>query len=101
MAGPKYPAEDAVRGDFSFGSSGFLVNGIFRESGKALRCVLFPELMKSRKAMGSIRIGDSTITQSWTKAQLKHYGIHHDPDIDPFKAKALLLTSVANEQVSP
>lgn len=100
LAGPEYPTEDAVRGDFSFGSNGFLVNGISRDSGKALRRLLFPELMTSKKGVETRLVGVGIITTEWTKAQLKHYGIHHDPDIDSFKAKALLLTSVANGQVS-
>lgn len=38
------------------------------------------------------------IDRPWIKAQLQHYGIDFSPDIDPFKAKALLLTSVAHGQ---
>lgn len=56
MAGPEYPTGDAVRGDFSFGSNGFLVTGISRKSANSLRCLLFPELMKSKKAIESIRV---------------------------------------------
>jgi len=106
MTGPNYPTEDAIREDFSFGSNGFLVNGISRERGQSLRRLLFPELMTSKKAIESTRMKGniytpSWITPSWTKAQLKHYGICHDPDVEPFRAKALLLMSVANGQVSP
>jgi len=101
MAGPEYPTGDAVRGDFSFGSNGFLVTGIYRESGNSLRRLLFPELLKRKIVVGSNQVGVGIITPSWTKVQLKHYGIDHSPDIEPFKAKALLLTSVANGQVSP
>ena len=100
MAEPRYPTEDATQGPFSFGDSGFLVNNIFRESGKRLKRLLFPELLKREKARTSAEIDTSIIDRSWTKAQLQHYGIHFSPELDPFKAKALLLTSVAHGLVS-
>lgn len=97
---PRYPAEDATQGLFSFGASGFLVNNNFRESGKSLKRLLFPELLKSDKARTSARDDASTIDNSWTKAQLQHYGISFNPELDSFKAKALLLTCVAHGLVS-
>lgn len=100
MTEPRYPTEDATQGPFSFGASGFLVNDTFRESGKRLKRLLFPELLKREKARTPAQVDTSTIGRSWTRAQLHHYGINFSPELDPFKAKALLLTSVAYGLVS-
>lgn len=100
MTEPEYPRSDATQGPFSFGSSGFCVDGNFRESGTRLRRLLFPELLKSEKARNSAQVAADIVDKSWTKAQLQHYGINFSPDLDPFKAKALLLTSVAHGLVS-
>ena len=100
MTEPEYPLWDATQGPFSFDSSGLCVDGMFRESGKRLKRLLFPELLKSEKARNSARVAIHIIDRSWTKAQLQHYGINFSPELDPFKAKALLLTSVAHGLVS-
>ena len=100
MAEPRYPAEDATQGPFSFGSSGFCINEIHRESGKSLKRILFPELLNSEKARKSAQDDASMIDRPWIKAQLQYYGIDFSPNIDPFKAKALLLTSIAHGLVS-
>ncbi len=100
MTEPRYPAYDATQGPFSFGSSGFLIDNTSRESGKSLRRLLFPELLKNEKARQLARDDATIIDKPWIKAQLRHYGIDFSPDIDPFKAKALLLTSVAYGLVS-
>ena len=100
MAEPRYPVHDAMQGIFSFGASGFQVNHISRESGKRLRKLLFPELLKNEKARKLARDDASIIETPWVKAQLQHYGVDFKPDIDPFKAKALLLTSIAYGLVS-
>ena len=96
---PTYPAWDATQAPFSFGSSGFCVDGIWRESG-SLKRLLFPELLRSEKARESAQLAASIVDRSWTMAQLQHYGINFSPELDPFKAKALLLTSVAHGLVS-
>lgn len=100
MIEPSYPTKDAIQGPFSFGASGFLVNNISRASGKHLKRLLFPELLKRGKGRTSAQVDASIIGRSWTKAQLQHYGINFSPELDPFKAKALLLTSVAHGLVS-
>ena len=100
MTKPRYPNEDATQGPFSFGASGFRINDTFRESGKCLKRLLFPESLKSEKARKSARNDASMIDRPWIKAQLQHYGIEFSPNIDPLKAKALLLTSVAHGLVS-
>ncbi|KAF6220216.1 hypothetical protein HO133_003348 [Letharia lupina] len=95
MTEPSYPIEDATQGPFSFGSSGFHINYTCRESVTRLKKLCFPELLKSEKARKSAQNDASMIDRPWIRAQLQHYGIDFSPDIDPFKAKALLLTSVA------
>lgn len=102
MTEPRYPTEDATQGPFSFGSSGFLITGtfIFRESGKRLKRLLFPESLKTEKARKSAQDDACRIDGPWIKAQLQHYGIDFSPDIDSLKMKALLLTSVAYGLVS-
>ena len=100
MTEPRYPTGDATQGPFSFGASGFRVGHTCRESGTRLRGFLFPELLKSEKARNSAQVAASIIDRTWTKAQLQHYGINFNPELDPFKAKALLLTSVAHGLVS-
>ncbi len=100
MTKPRYPVCDATQGPFSFGSSGFSIDHTFRESGKRLRRLLFSELLKTEKARKSARDDATVIDRRWIKAQLRHYGVDFSPDIDPFKAKALLLTSVAYGLVS-
>lgn len=97
---PRYPTENISQGPFSFGASGFLINDIFRESGTHFKKLLFPETLRSEKARKSAQDDASVIDISWIKAQLQHYGINFSPDIDYFKAKALLLTSVAYGLVS-
>ena len=99
MTEPEYPAWDATQGPFSFGSSGFCVDYICRESEKRLRRLLFPELL-GEMGRDSAQFNTSIIDRSWTKAQLQHYGINFSPELDPFKAKALLLTSVSHGLVS-
>ena len=101
MSEPRYPTgEDATHGPFSFGSSGFCVNYTRRESGAYLRKKLFPEFLKSEKARKSVQDDGFNIDRSWVQAQLQHYGIYFSPTLGPFKAKALLLTSVAHGLVS-
>lgn len=100
MMEPRYPAEDATQGPFSFGSSGFQIDYTSRESGPRLRRLLFPELLRNKKARKLAQDDASMIDRPWFKAQLQHYGIDFSPNIDPFKAKALLLTSVAHGLVS-
>ena len=100
MTEPSYPVWDATQGPFSFGSSGFSVDGTFRESRTRLKRLLFPELLKSEKARNSAQVAASIVDRPWAKAQLQHYGINFSPELDPFKAKALLLTSVAHGLVS-
>lgn len=101
MTEPRYPTEGATQGPFSFGSSGFCINDTWRENGKFLKRILFPELLKSEKAKKSAQDDASMIVdRPWIQAQLQHYGIDFSPDIDPFKAKALLLTTVAHGLVS-
>ena len=100
MTEPTYPTLDATQAPFSFGSSGFCVDGTSRESGTRLKRLLFPELLKRDPARNSAQVAASMIDRSWTKAQLQHYGINFSPELDPFKAKALLLTSVAHGLVS-
>ncbi len=97
---PRYPTDDATQGPFSFGASGFLINGTHRETLTRLKKLLFPESLMSERARKQARDDASMIDKSWIKAQLQHYGIDFSPDIDPFKAKALLLTSVAHGLVS-
>ena len=96
MTEPEYPVGDITQGPFSFGSSGFCVDGTCRESETRLKRLLFPELLRSGKARDSAQVAATIIDRSWTKAQLQHYGIDFSPELDPFKAKALLLTSVAH-----
>ena len=100
MTEPRYPRDDAKQGPFSFGSSGFHINYTCRESVTSLKKLCFPELLKSEKARKSAQHDASINDEPWIKAQLQHYGIDFKPDIDPFKAKALLLTSVAHGLVS-
>lgn len=100
MSEPRYPTGDATQGPFSFGPSGFCVDYTCRESGASLRKKLFPELLKNEKARKSAQDDARTIDRSWIQAQLQHYGIHFSPTLDPFKTKALLLTSVAHGLVS-
>ena len=100
MTEPSYPARDATQGAFSFGASGFHINETFRERGQNLRRLLFPESLKSKKARMSALNDASVISIPWIKAQLQYYGIDFSADTDPFKAKALLLTSVAHGLVS-
>ena len=97
----KYPTQDATYGNFSFGSSGFHINSLHRESGRSLRRILFPEFLKSKKARDiAKRNASSSVNLHWIKAQLQFYGIDFTVNIDPFKAKALLLTSIAHGLVS-
>ena len=100
MTEPKYPAWDVTQGAFSFGSSGFRVDDTCRESEARLKRLLFPELLRSEKARNSAQVAASIVDRSWTKAQLQHYVIDFSPELDHFKAKALLLTSVAHGLVS-
>ena len=100
MSKPRYPIEHATQGAFSFGSSGFCIGYTRRESGASLRKKLFPELLKSEKARKLAQDDACMIDRSWIQAQLQHYGIHFSPTLDPFKAKALLFTSVAHGLVS-
>ena len=104
---PKYPEEDATQGPFGFGSPlGFEHSGFYagyyyhRETGAHLKKILFPELVKNEKARNQAQRDAWVISGPWVKAQLQFYGIHFDPDLDFFKAKALLLTSVAYGLVS-
>lgn len=99
MTEPRYPCKDATQGPFSFGSSGFHIKNIYRESGSSLKKILFPELLKSEKARNSARDDACIIDRYWINTQLQHYGIDFGPNLDPFKAKALLLTSVAHGRV--
>lgn len=96
MIEPRYPAEDATQGPFSFGSSGFQIDYTSGESGPRLRRLLFPELLRNKKARKLAQDDASMIDRPWIKAQLQHCGIDFSPNIDPFKAKASLLTSVAH-----
>ena len=100
MSEPRYPTEDATHDPFSFGASGFCIGYTRRESGASLRKILFPELLKSEKARKMAQDDACMIDRSWIQAQLQHYGIQFSPTLDPFKAKALLLTSVAHGLVS-
>ena len=100
MSEPRYPTEEATQGPFSFGSSGFCIGYTCRESGTSLRKKLFPELLKSEKARKLAQDDACMIDSSWVQAQLQHYGIQFSPTLGPFKAKALLLTSVAHGLVS-
>ena len=101
MREPEYPAGDRMRGPFSFGSSGFHIDYIFRESGPSLRRMLFSEFLKNKETRKlAERDASRLIDPSWIKAQLQYYAIEFSPDIDPFKAKALLVTSVAHGLVS-
>ena len=97
---PRYPTNGSKQGPFSFDSSGFTVSHIARESGKSLRKILFPELLATKTARELAEKDASIITASWAKAQLHHYGIEFKSDLDPYKVKALLLTSVAHGLVS-
>ena len=100
MSKPDSPTEDATQTPFSFGPSGFRINYVCRESVTRLRKLCFPEELKSEKARKSARHDGSIMDRPWIKAQLQHYGIDFSPNIDPFKAKALLLTSIAHGLVS-
>ena len=100
MSEPRYPTEDATLGPFAFGASGFSIGYTRRESGASLRKKLFPELLESEKARKLAQDDACMINRSWIQAQLQHYGIQFSPTLDPFKAKALLLTSVAHGLVS-
>ena len=100
MSKPRYPTEDATQGPFSFGSSGFCIGYTRRASGASLRKMLFPELLKREEARKLAQDDACMIDKSWVQAQLQHYGIHFSPTLDAFKAKALLLTSVAHGLVS-
>ena len=97
---PRYPTNGPKQEPFSFDSSGFRVSRIARESGKSLKKLLFPELLATEIARKSAKKDASIITAPWVKAQLHHYGINFKPDLDPFEAKALLLTCVAQGLVS-
>lgn len=70
MAKPKYPAGDVTHGPFSFGSSGFCVDGTCRESETRLKRLLFPELLRSGKARNTAQVAATIVDRSWTKAQL-------------------------------
>lgn len=94
--GPRYPTEDIIQGPFSFGPCGFLVNQIPRESAKSLKRLLYPEMFTESRTTKLIQDDDTVIDASWIEAQLQHYGIQCRPDIGPFKAKALLLTSLSH-----
>ena len=97
---PRYPRDDATQGPFSFEASGFAINRTHRETVTRLEKLLFPESLKSERARKQARDDASMIDKPWIKAQLQHYGIDFSPDVDPFKAKTLLLTSVAHGLVS-
>lgn len=100
MTKPEYPASDVTQGPFSFGSSGFRVDATCRESETRLKRLLFPEVLRSEKVKNLAQVAAGIVDRSWTKAQLQHYGIDFSPELDHFKAKALLLTSVAHGLVS-
>ena len=100
MSKPRYPTGYATQDPFSFGASGFCIGYTRRESGATLRKKLFPELLKSEKDRKLARDDACMIDRSWIQAQLQHYGIQFSPTLDPFKAKALLVTSVAHGLVS-
>ncbi|KAL8763133.1 MAG: hypothetical protein Q9194_007416, partial [Teloschistes cf. exilis] len=94
--GPRYPTEDIKQGPFSFGPCGFLFNQIPRESAKSLKRLLYPEMYTESSTTKLTQDDDTVIDASWIEAQLQHYGIQYHPDIGPFKAKALLLTSLSH-----
>lgn len=101
MTAPVYPKEDITQGIFSFDSMGFCVNDFRRETAKSLRRVLFPEFTVSEKALNSACVEAArTMSKDWIIAQLQHYAIEVNPEIDRYKAKALLVTSVAHGLVS-
>lgn len=101
MTEPKYPTEDITQGVFSFNSMGFLVDDFRRETAKSLRRVLFPEFTVRERALNSACVEAArTISKDWIVAQLQHYAIEVNPEIDGYKAKALLVTSVAHGLVS-
>lgn len=89
---PEYPTKDAQQGPFSYGASRFHINYIFREDGDSLRRLLFPELFEGKHGTHEY---NPVVDTPWVEAQLQYYGIHFNSGIDGFKAKALLLTSVA------
>ncbi|KAL9575921.1 MAG: hypothetical protein Q9212_007560, partial [Teloschistes hypoglaucus] len=94
--GPRYPTEDIKQGPFSFGPCGFLFNQIPRESAKSLKRLLYPEMFTESSTTKLIQDDDTVIDACWIEAQLEHYGIQCRPDIGPYKAKALLLTSLSH-----
>ena len=64
MTEPEYPVWDATQDPFSFGPSGFCVDGTFRESGTCLKRLLFPELLKSEKAKNSTQVAARIVDRS-------------------------------------
>ncbi|KAL8727671.1 MAG: hypothetical protein Q9166_005907 [cf. Caloplaca sp. 2 TL-2023] len=94
---PSYPSLGVTQGIFAFGSSGFHINFMTREKPKYLKKMLFPEMIGDRNARKSAYDDAANlIDESWVKAQLQHYGIEFNPDINAYKAKALLMTCVAH-----
>lgn len=101
MTEPSYPNEHISQGVFSFDSTGFHVNYFHRETAKSLRRILFPEVTVSENALKSAWAKAARrISTDWIIAQLQHYAIEFNPEIDAYKAKALLVTSVAHGLVS-
>lgn len=100
LAEPQYPTDSANEGPFSFNASGFQVYGYSRKSYRILRRLLFPEMIKRKRAMESLQEQLDTISTGWITAQLKHYGIDWEADLSHYKLKARLLTAFANGEVS-
>ena len=100
MQKPDWPNRDETEGPFSYGSCNFNVDTYYRENEKELKRLLFPETLQSDTAMQTAYRDADLATTTWIKAQLLHYGISFDPEIDTYKAKALLITSVAHGLVS-
>ncbi|KAL8650572.1 MAG: hypothetical protein Q9226_005091 [Calogaya cf. arnoldii] len=94
MREPSYPDEDITQGVFLFDSLGFYANYFQRETTKSVRKILFPEFTLSENALKRAKV--EVFCKDWIIAQLQHYAIEVNPEIDEYKAKALLATSVAH-----
>ncbi|KAL8707705.1 MAG: hypothetical protein Q9220_007285 [cf. Caloplaca sp. 1 TL-2023] len=85
----------AALGDFAFGALGFTACGHRCQSTIQLLNYFFPENIEDEGLRRQARQNaDMFITVTWAKAQLLHYGIRIDPNVDSYTAKALLLTSL-------
>ncbi|KAL8871082.1 MAG: hypothetical protein Q9174_003013 [Haloplaca sp. 1 TL-2023] len=91
---PKSPTE----GFFEYSHDEFTVFMNYpRESHRELERLLFPEFIKcSERRLVAQTDARDILNRDWVEAQLRHYDILFPPDLDSFKMKALLVTSVAH-----